>query len=116
MTGEIDYITRMCQYSGSVKAGDPEISVIWDTGSTPAVDALDEILKGLEQLGYRVTKILDLDNPTTHPEDGGADWPLYYLRLGEEGPFEVDVRELREPHTSVGNEVLVRVRLAKSPC
>ncbi|HMS88223.1 MAG TPA: hypothetical protein PKE56_07265 [Acidimicrobiales bacterium] len=104
MTGEIGDITRMCQYSGSVKAGDPQVKVVWDTGSNPGILALDEILKGLEQLGYHGTKIVEVPN---------ADSLLYYFRLGEEGPFEIDVREMGAP---AGNEVLVRVRLAKSPC
>ena len=61
--------------------------------------------EGPGRLGHRVVREVE-------PQYAG-ETTRYYLRLGEEGLFEVDVRQLDPP---AGNEVLVRVRLVKSPC
>lgn len=100
--GEIADIYRMCEYSGSVIAGDPEVHVVWDAGSNSRIAALDEVLSGLDQFGYTVFGELD-----------GIDGVIYRLRQGEDGPFEINLRATVEP---TGNEVLARIMLAKSPC
>lgn len=105
VTGGIHDIVRMCQYSGSVLDSHPEVQVIWDAGSKPGMLALAEVMKGLERLGYRVVREIE-------PQFAGQT-TRYYLRLGEAGLFEVDVRRLDPP---TGDEVLARIRLAESPC